>query len=147
MIPVDKKSIKKVESDLDLTENNESNEAKKIKLDKKTKASKNKTRSVSPVKKKSSKKVESDLDLTKKSSKKLVNENEKENKITSESKKLKNEQIVKDTDADPGSFDNFKISDYLKERLKKMGVEKLFPVQYKSFNNIIQGTHDFIKCK
>jgi len=42
-------------------------------------------------------------------------------------------------DENLGAFDKFNLSEKRRERLKNRGVESLFPVQYRSFNEIIQG--------
>lgn len=42
-------------------------------------------------------------------------------------------------DSEDGSFSNFDISEKIIKRLKERNIERLFPVQYKTFNAIYSG--------
>ena len=75
---------------------------------------------------------------SKKISKEL--ETAKKNSVTFDDDDEGKEESVDDArEDDPGALENFKISDYIKDKLKKMGVVRLFPVQYESFKYISEG--------
>ncbi|KAL4239679.1 Nucleolar RNA helicase 2 [Mactra antiquata] len=46
-----------------------------------------------------------------------------------------------------GAFENYDISEITKEKLRKMGINHLFPVQYKSFEMTMEGTDVILQAR
>jgi len=52
-----------------------------------------------------------------------------------------------ENDEDKGLFKHFEINEQTQQRLKSRGVEYLFPVQFRSFNDIVSGKDCIVQAR